>query len=150
MLIAAIGIGAGFAPLLLLRFVDDVQRPRYLFGPYLLRGSVDLILAQTRNFGITLGALTLYGVGTSTGNITYNSVLQVTVPDRLRGRVFAFYDGTWQNLPPRQHRNRRNPRRSLRNRRRLLDRRRTRHRRRNTRTHRQPKVRATRRVEHAS
>ena len=96
MLIAAIGIGAGFAPLLLPRFVDDVQRPRYLFGPYLLRGSVDLILAQTRNFGISLGALAIYGVGTSTGNITYNSVLQVTVPDRLRGRVFAFYDVAWQ------------------------------------------------------
>lgn len=29
-------------------------------------------------------------------NITYKPVLQVTVPDRLRGRVFAFYDVTWQ------------------------------------------------------
>ena len=96
MLIAAIGIGAGFAPLVLQRFVDDVRRPRFLFGPYLLRGSVDLILAETRNFGIALGALTLYGVGTSTGNVTYNSVLQVTVPNRLRGRVFAFYDVIWQ------------------------------------------------------
>ena len=74
------------------------RRPtaRYLFGPYLLRGSVDLILAQTRNFGIALGALALYGVGTSTGNITYNSVLQTIITDRLRGRVFAFYDITWQ------------------------------------------------------
>ena len=96
MLIAAIGIGAGFAPLALQRLVDDVRRPRFLFGPYLLRGSVDLILAGTRDFGVALGALALYGVGTSTGNITYNSVLQVTVPDRLRGRVFAFYDVVWQ------------------------------------------------------
>ena len=89
-------VGAGFAPLALQRFVDDVRRPRFLFGPYLLRGSVDLILAGTRDFGVALGALALYGVGTSTGNITYNSVLQVTVPDRLRGRVFAFYDVVWQ------------------------------------------------------
>lgn len=96
MLIAAIGIGAGFAPLVLQRLVDDVRRPRFLFGPYLLRGSVDLILAGTRNFGVALGALALYGVGTSTGNITYNSVLQATVPNRLRGRVFAFYDVVWQ------------------------------------------------------
>lgn len=96
MLIAAIGIGAGFAPLALQRFVDDVRRPRFLFGPYILRGSVDLILAGTRDFGVALGALALYGVGTSTSNITYYSVLQVTVPDRLRGRVFAFYDVVWQ------------------------------------------------------
>ena len=96
MLIAAIGIGAGSAPLVLAQFVDDVRRPGYLFGPYLLRGAVDLILALTHNFGIAFGALALYGVGTSTGNITYNSVLQATVPDRLRGRVFALYDVIWQ------------------------------------------------------
>ena len=96
MLIAAIGIGAGLAPLALQHAVDDVRRPRFLFGPYLLRGSVDLILAATHNFAVAVGALALYGVGTSTGTITYNSVLQATVPDRLRGRVFAFYDVVWQ------------------------------------------------------
>ena len=96
MLIAAIGIGAGFAPLVLQHLVDDVRQPRFLFGPYLLRGAVDLVLAASRNFGVALGALAIYGVATSTGNITYNSVLQASVPDRLRGRVFAFYDVVWQ------------------------------------------------------
>jgi len=95
-LIAAIGVGAGFGPLVLQRFVDDVRRPVFLYGPYLLRGAVDIVLAATRSFGIALGALSIYGVGTSTGNVTYNSVLQTTVPDRLRGRVFAFYDVVWQ------------------------------------------------------
>lgn len=52
--------------------------------------------AATRSFGIAVGALAVYGVGTSTGNVTYNSVLQTIVPDRLRGRVFAFYDAVWQ------------------------------------------------------
>lgn len=96
LLIAAIGVGAGLGPLVLYRFVDDVRRPVFLFGPYLLRGGVDLVLAASRSFPIALGALSLYGVGTSTGNITYNSVLQATVPDNLRGRVFAFYDVVWQ------------------------------------------------------
>lgn len=95
-LIAAIGVGAGFGPLVLQRFVDDVRRPVFLFGPYFLRGAVDLVLAASRSFAVALGALGLYGVGTSTGNVTYNSVLQTTVPDRLRGRVFAFYDVVWQ------------------------------------------------------
>jgi len=70
--------------------------PGWLFGPYLLRGAVDLTLAATTSFPVALGALAVYGIGTSTGNVTYNSVLQTTVPDRLRGRVFAFYDVVWQ------------------------------------------------------
>ena len=96
LLIAAIGLGAGFGPLILQRVVDDVRRPIFLFGPYLLRGVVDLVLAAFSSFGVALGALAVYGLGTSTGNITYNSVLQRTVPDRMRGRVFAFYDVVWQ------------------------------------------------------
>lgn len=97
LLIAAIGVGAGFGPLVLHRFVDDIRRPRFLYGPYLLRGTVDLILPASSHFAVALGALSLYGLGTSTGNVTYNSVLQTTVPDRLRGRVFAFYDVVWQS-----------------------------------------------------
>jgi len=96
LLLGAIGVGAGFGPLVLAHLVRDVRRPGWLFGPYLLRGAVDLTLALTSTFPIALGALAVYGVGTSTGNVTYNSVLQTTVPDRLRGRVFAFYDVVWQ------------------------------------------------------
>lgn len=96
LLIGAIGIGARLGPLVLQRFVVDVRRPSLLFGPYLLRGAVDLVLAAASSFGVALGALALYGVGTSTGNVTYNSMLQMTVPERLRGRVFAFYDVVWQ------------------------------------------------------
>jgi predicted MFS family arabinose efflux permease len=96
LLLGAIGLGAGFGPLVLQRLVRDVRRPGWLFGPYLLRGAVDLTLAAVASFPAALGALALYGVGTSTGNVTYNSVLQTTVPDRLRGRVFAFFDIVWQ------------------------------------------------------
>lgn len=96
LLIGAIGVGAGFGPLVLHRLVDDVRRPRFLYGPYLLRGAVDLVLAASSDFVAALGGLSLYGLGTSTGNVTYQSVLQTTVPDRLRGRVFAFYDVVWQ------------------------------------------------------
>ncbi len=93
LLLGAIGLGAGFGPLALQRLVRDVRRAGWLFGPYLLRGLVDLTLAATSSFGVAAGAL---GAGTSTGNVTYNSVLQTGVPDRIRGRVFAFYDVVWQ------------------------------------------------------
>jgi MFS family permease len=96
LLIAAIGVGAGLGPLLLRRLIADPRRPGVLFGPYLLRGGVDLTLAASSNFGVALGALGVYGVGTSTGMVTYNSLLQTTLPDRLRGRIFAFYDVVWQ------------------------------------------------------
>lgn len=46
---------------------------------------------------MALAALAAYGVGTSTGMVTWNSVLQSTVPDRVRGRVFAFFDVVWQS-----------------------------------------------------
>lgn len=96
LLLAAIGVGAGLGPLVLTLLVRDVRRPGWLFGPYVLRGAVDILLAATASFPLALVALALYGVGTSTGNVTYNSVLQTAIPDRLRGRVFAFYDVVWQ------------------------------------------------------
>lgn len=97
MLIGAIGIGAGLGPLILQRFVPDVRRPTWLFGPYILRGAVDLVLAGFRSFPLALGALAVYGVGTSTGMVTYNSTLHTTVPDDRRGRVFALFDVVWQS-----------------------------------------------------
>ena len=96
-LLGAIGIGAGLGPLVLQRVVAEVRRPGLLFGPYLLRGAVDLVLAAFSSFGVALGALVVYGLGTSTGHVTYSTVLQTTVPDRLRGRVFAAYDVVWQS-----------------------------------------------------
>ncbi|MFP5317692.1 MAG: MFS transporter [Acidimicrobiia bacterium] len=96
MLIGAIGVGAGLGPLALRRLLADPRRPSLLFGPYLLRGGVDLALAASSSFPLALVSLAVYGVGTSTGMVTYNSVLQSTVPDRLRGRVFACYDVVWQ------------------------------------------------------
>ncbi len=96
LLLAAIGVGAGVGPLVLQRYVTDVRQPLLLFGPYVLRGMVDLILAAVSNFAVALVSLGFYGIGTSTANVTYNTVLQTTTPDRFRGRVFAFYDIVWQ------------------------------------------------------
>jgi MFS family permease len=96
LLLGAIGVGAGFGPLVLQKLVRDVRHRGLLFGPYIWFGLVDLVLAGTASFAAALGALVAYGVGTSTGNVTYNSLLQTSVDDRVRGRVFAFYDIIWQ------------------------------------------------------
>jgi predicted MFS family arabinose efflux permease len=96
LLLAAIGIGAALGPLLVARLVSNPRRPAWVFGPLLLRGLLDLVLASTRSLAIAMGALAAYGVGTSTGMVTYNSLLQAEVAPELRGRVFAGFDLLWQ------------------------------------------------------
>jgi predicted MFS family arabinose efflux permease len=95
LLLAAIGVGAAVGPLLLARLVSNPRRPALVFGPLVLRGLVDLVLASTRSLAIAMGALGVYGVGTSTGMVTYNSLLQAEVAPEVRGRVFAGFDLLW-------------------------------------------------------
>lgn len=93
-LLACIGAGAALGPLLLRRVVRAGDK-RWLFGPYALRGGVDLVLATVRSPIAAGGALGLYGVGTSTGMISYQTTLQTSVPAEVRGRAFALYDVMW-------------------------------------------------------
>lgn len=93
-LVAAIGLGAAAGPLVLRRWIKPSDK-RWLFGPYAARGAVDLSLAvisQPLAAGVALG---VYGVGTSTGMIAYQSTLQTAVPREVRGRAFALYDVLW-------------------------------------------------------
>jgi len=93
-LLGAIGVGAALGPLVLRSRIRAGDR-RWLFGPYALRGGVDLALASVGNPIVAAGALAAYGVGTSTGMIAYQSTLQMQVPTELRGRTFALYDVLW-------------------------------------------------------
>lgn len=119
LLLGAIGVGAGLGPMVLQRLVRDVRRRGWLFGPYLLRGAVDLALATSASFPLALGALATYGAGTSTGNITYNSVLQTTVPDRLPRQSLCLLRRRLAKRTPCQHRDWRDPRRPTRHHRRV-------------------------------
>jgi predicted MFS family arabinose efflux permease len=94
--LAAIGVGAAAGPLLLVRLIRDPTRPGWVFGPYAVRGGVDLTLATVTTLPPAAAALAIYGLGTSTGAVTFNSLLQATVPDTVRGRVMATFDLTWQ------------------------------------------------------
>ena len=96
-LVAAIGVGAATGPLLLLRRIRDPRRPLFVFGPYAVRGVVDLVLTFATNLPLAAGALVLYGLSTSTGNVTFSSLIQSRVPENLRGRAFAGFDVLWQS-----------------------------------------------------
>lgn len=95
-LLGAIGVGAVLGPLGLVRLLRDPRRPAFVFGPFVLRGVVDLVLAATRRLPVAVGALGVYGIGTSTGMVTYQSYLQAITPEDRRGRVFAGFDAIWQ------------------------------------------------------
>jgi len=96
-LVAAIGAGAALGPLLLLRRITDPRRPLFVFGPYAVRGVVDLVLAVATSVPVAACALVLYGLSTSTGNVTFSSLIQSRVPEDLRGRAFAGFDMLWQS-----------------------------------------------------
>ena len=96
LLVAAIGAGAALGPLLLLRRISDPRRPLFVFGPYAVRGLVDLVLAMVTALPLAAVALLFYGLSTSTGNVTFSSLIQSRVPEELRGRAFAGFDMLWQ------------------------------------------------------
>lgn len=96
LLLAAIGAGAASGPLLLRHFVRAGDK-RWLFGPFAVRGGVDLILAAVASPVVAGGALFVYGMSTSTGMVAYQSTLQAAVPAETRGRAFAFYDILWNS-----------------------------------------------------
>lgn len=96
LLLGAIGVGAATGPLLLTRFISNPRRPVFVFGPYVIRGLVDLVLATFTALPIAMLALATYGLGTSTGAVTFNSLLQAHTPPEARGRIFASFDVIWQ------------------------------------------------------
>jgi hypothetical protein len=55
-----------------------------------------MLQAATSRLPVAATALIGYGVATSTGAVTFTSLLQTHTPDRLRGRVFASMDVLWQ------------------------------------------------------
>lgn len=97
LLLGAIGVGAATGPVLLARLTDDPRRPRYVLGPFLVRGLVDAGLATVTGLAPAVVALVAFGLGTSIGAVTFNSLLQAETPEALRGRVFAGFDVLWQS-----------------------------------------------------
>lgn len=93
-LLAAIGVGAVLGPVLFGRFVQSGDR-RWLFGPFAVRGGVDLTMAALPHATVAASALVLYGMSTSTGMVAYQTTLQTLIPSETRGRAFAFYDVLW-------------------------------------------------------
>ena len=68
---------------------------RLVFWLYVWRGIGDVLLGILTPLPLALVILVAYGLGTSTGAVTFSTVVQRRVPDRIRGRVFATLDVVW-------------------------------------------------------
>ncbi len=97
-LIGAIGAGALVGPLIPNTLAPDYRNARWLFVPYVIRGVGDVLLAVFTPLPVALAILFVYGLNTSTGIVVFNSTVQGTVPDRVRGRVFTLLDVTWNAM----------------------------------------------------
>ncbi len=99
-LYAAQGVGA-LAAALLAAYMSSHRNK----GPMLVLGQIAFVLplialGYVRNLGISLIMLTLMGWGTVTQLVSMNTLIQVSVPNGLRGRVFSVYLWALQGVAP--------------------------------------------------
>ncbi len=95
---AAMGAGALTAALA----VAALTRPRLriLIGGGILLGAAELVLASTTAFPVALVAMYFCGVGAISTAASANSLVQITVPGPLRGRVMSVYTTVFAGSTP--------------------------------------------------
>lgn len=89
---AAVGIGTGFGPILLRAWLGDSWSGllKAVSIGFFAMTLGTLGLAMAPSFGWLLSVTTLRGIGTGALWVFSAVLLQLLIPDRLRGRVFAF------------------------------------------------------------
>jgi MFS family permease len=98
LLFAAMGAGALIAALA----VATLQRPRLrvLIGGGMVLGAAELVLASTTVYPVALAAVFFAGAGAIATSASANSLVQITVPGPLRGRVMSVYTTVFSGSTP--------------------------------------------------
>jgi MFS family permease len=97
-LYASMGTGALVAALL----VATLTRPRLriLIGGGVVLGLSEFVLAGTGSLAVAVVAVFFAGLGAIATSITANSLVQITVPGPLRGRVMSVYTTVFTGSTP--------------------------------------------------
>ncbi|HEY1168525.1 MAG TPA: MFS transporter [Candidatus Limnocylindrales bacterium] len=97
-LYASMGAGALVAAV----SVAMLQRPRLrvLIGGGVVLGVAEFVLAATNSYPIALVAVFFAGVGAIATSVSANSLIQITVPGPLRGRVMSVYTTVFSGSTP--------------------------------------------------
>jgi MFS family permease len=82
--------------------VATLQRPRLrvLIGGGVVLGIAELVLARTTLFPVALAAVFFCGAGAIATAASANSMIQITVPGALRGRVMSVYTTVFAGSTP--------------------------------------------------
>jgi MFS family permease len=98
LLFAAMGAGALTSAL----GVAMLQRPhlRVLIGGGIVLGLAELVLASTASYPVALAAVFMCGMGAIATAASANSLVQITVPGPLRGRVMSVYTTVFAGSTP--------------------------------------------------
>jgi MFS family permease len=99
-LVTAQGIGA-LSAAVMLTLLSTFRRKGWLMTVGQFAFSAALLgIGLSRHFTLTLPILTLFGWGTVTSLATSNTIIQLVVPDELRGRVISTYLWALQGIAP--------------------------------------------------
>lgn len=97
-LYSAMGAGALTAAVTVATLVRP--RLRILVTGGMLLGASELVLARTTSFPIAMAAVYFAGVGAIATAISANTLVQITVPGPLRGRVMSVYTTVFAGSTP--------------------------------------------------
>jgi predicted MFS family arabinose efflux permease len=98
-LYAAQGVGAVTAALIAAYFSSANKQNMLLLGQVIFIFPL-IALGLVRNINIALLLMPLIGLGTVIQLVTMNTMIQVSVPNDLRGRVFSIYFWALQGVAP--------------------------------------------------
>ena len=99
-LVSGVGVGAAGAALVMAAFGSRARTARLVIGSSVLFGLLLAADSFAPEFWSALGLFTVTGCLMAIGGITANTMLQLHVPDHLRGRVMGFYSFTVLGMAP--------------------------------------------------
>jgi MFS family permease len=99
-MVSAIGVGAATAALFMAAMGGTPRSGRLALGSAALFGVVLTVAAMAPNFWSAVVLFTVAGCLMALNGIVSNSMLQLQVPDGLRGRVMGFYSFVVLGLAP--------------------------------------------------
>lgn len=97
-LLSAIGIGAVAGALLVASLPDRARRGHMLTIGNIGFPLVLLLFATSRSFALSVALMVVTGVSFVWQNALANTLLQISTPDELRGRVMSLWSLTFQGM----------------------------------------------------
>jgi MFS family permease len=97
-LMAAMGLGSLLAALAIA--FSGRTGPRVIGAGAIILGGAEIVLGASRAYPLSMVAMFVGGLGAIAMAATANTVIQLTVPDRLRGRVMSVYTTVFAGSTP--------------------------------------------------